>query len=836
MKILNSKTKFLQKVIFVLTIYIVTDAFIINRLSAQCDPTNIDPCEIKKNSIIQASYHAQIIKTSNGYSITGEDLAPNGTNYQVVLTNIPSSTYPMPFGVFPVWGAIGGRSQAVFLGSDGKIYCVGQQDLLIDNSITQGSSWRVSSLTLPSGITVCDVNKWEGTAGSGNNQGNSNGQEDGFLVFSTSSGELYITGDGASNIQAQASNTSWTKLIMPIGINVVDFAVGYRTLLVQGSDGNIYASGSNTYLGDGIIANLSSLTQLNTQPPISGSGIVQIEAGSNSFLLLDGDGTIHVLGENSEGSLGVGHNNDVTRWSKVGQECTSGILRNVAYISTLSTHNYRSASSAILVDETIRSWGTNDNQSITSGTDRIIFCPEIPTGNNMSAVAISNGGHITPYVNTAVQICNIGHNRQGAFGDGNDEEKDYGTYTCLDIPGLPEICGTNRADLELVKTASDSFSMIGSEITFTITITNNGPDASSGSTVRDQLLSGFSYLSDNTNGAYNSVTGLWVVGPLDIGESISLMITAKVLSSGDYSNYAQVFSDSEVDPDSAPGDFSNNQDDDDSVIIVVPPCPYSASCKTITSIEIDDCKSLIPFIYDAGNLEGSIEDFFTDITTCGVEGIFHRDNVLMENDCSSITRTYTLTDDGNEIISCSRIFTFDEDIEGPVITCPSDITLTCGESKPTPKIQLEGSDNCSPASFFAIVDIQDVSLDPDLCTKSNGTVQRIYEAIDDCENTSTCVQLLYFEREYIYVPNVFSPNSSLNKEWVIFPSSNVIVKETRIFDRWGNLIFSNKSDQPLWDGELNGMPCAQGVYIYGIKYEDSKGLDQMVSGSLTLIR
>src|SRR5690606_20538576 len=88
----------------------------------QCDPSTIDPCEIGKNSIIQAAFHAQIIKTSNGYSITGQDFAPNGTSIQVVLTNIPSSTYPMPAGVRPVWGALGGRTQAVFVGSDSKIY------------------------------------------------------------------------------------------------------------------------------------------------------------------------------------------------------------------------------------------------------------------------------------------------------------------------------------------------------------------------------------------------------------------------------------------------------------------------------------------------------------------------------------------------------------------------------------------------------------------------------------------------------------------------------------------------------------------------------------------
>src|SRR5690606_32762363 len=163
-----------------------------------------------------------IIKTSNGYSITGQDFAPNGTSIQVVLTNIPSSTYPMPAGVRPVWGALGGRTQAVFVGSDSKIYALGSQGLLINSANTNGPAWGVAKLSLPAGITVCDINKWEGSAESGNGNGNSSGGG-GFLAFSTFSGDMYITGDGASEIQRNASSTDWTEIAMPTGVDVLDF-------------------------------------------------------------------------------------------------------------------------------------------------------------------------------------------------------------------------------------------------------------------------------------------------------------------------------------------------------------------------------------------------------------------------------------------------------------------------------------------------------------------------------------------------------------------------------------------------------------------------------------
>ncbi len=221
----------------------------------------------------------------------------------------------------------------------------------------------------------------------------------------------------------------------------------YRTLLIQGSDCNLYASGSNTYLGNGNPSNISTPTILAVQPPVSSDGIKQIEAGFNSFLVLDGNGTIHVLGENSEGSLGTGNMNDQTSWSKVGNSCSGGILGKVVKISTLSTHDYRSSSSAILEDGTIRSWGMNNRNAITGGLEDTRTCPILPTGIVENVIAIANGGHITPYVNSTVQICNIGHNGDGAFGDGNVTGEHYHHYTCFDIPGHPEVCGTNEGDV-----------------------------------------------------------------------------------------------------------------------------------------------------------------------------------------------------------------------------------------------------------------------------------------------------------------------------------------------------------------------------------------------------
>lgn len=851
-----------------LAVFIGANLAVVNHGASQCDPSTIDLCEIGNNNVIQACYHAQIAKTSNGYSITGEDFAPNGSNYSTVLTNIPSPAYPMPLGIVPVWGAIGGRTQAVFIATDDKIYAIGEEDLMIDNSRTNGSSWGVTSLGLPDGVTVCDVNKWQGTAGSGsdnNNNSNTTGDRDGFLVFSTYGGEAYITGDGARAIQDQASNTDWTLINMPAGISVVNFGVGYRTLLILGSDGNLYAAGPETYLGEGPPMDIPAVTLLTRQPEISLFGISQIEAGFNSYFVLDGDGTVHVLGENSEGALGVGSTSDITTWSKVGAGCSGGVLGSVAYISTMSTHDNRISSSVILVNGTIRSWGSNSKQSITSGPEELITCPITPTGNNRNAVAISNGGHISPYVNTSVQICNIGHNRQGAFGDGNDEEGDYGEYKCRIIPGMPEICGTKEANLTLEKTVNEVNPSTGMDIVFSITVTNNGPDPSTGSFVRDQLNPAFYYLSDDSNGLYNNATGLWIVGPLEVGESKTLNITVKTLESGPQTNYAQILVDNEIDNNSTPGNNSSNEDDDDLVTLNI------IDCGVDTSIVI-----LCPgdSIFLNGNWIGDVGLFIETIPTVFNCDSLHITNVLLVDDPPQ----YELELDCNEMeyyLSVDPTTAWAAQWDNG----DNNFQTIYNSSHEVAILTLEHNPNCIEEIAIDLPDFPDMDVMPNFpdTTILQNTTLEINTGLDpqewqiswspesavDCSNCASVIidskesaeVTIYLEHtsgctyeysffltiqkvpQYIYAPNVFTPDvNTENNAWTVFTSSNVEIEECNVYDRWGNLMFQSHGEDSKWDGRYNGKDCEQGVYIYLIKYVDNNDEIKFQSGHVTLVR
>jgi len=122
----------------------------------------------------------------------------------------------------------------------------------------------------------------------------------------------------------------------------------------------------------------------------------------------------------------------------------------------------------------------------------------------------------------------------------------------------------NVGDLSLSKTVSNSNPGVGSNVVFTITVSNAGPQGVTGLTVRDQLPAGFSYVSDNGGGSYNNISGTWTIGSLANGASTALSITARAEANPNKTNKAEVWSSNQLDPDSTPGNSSITEDDDDS--------------------------------------------------------------------------------------------------------------------------------------------------------------------------------------------------------------------------------------------------------------------------------
>jgi uncharacterized repeat protein (TIGR01451 family)/fimbrial isopeptide formation D2 family protein len=139
----------------------------------------------------------------------------------------------------------------------------------------------------------------------------------------------------------------------------------------------------------------------------------------------------------------------------------------------------------------------------------------------------------------------------------------------------------SSADLSLTKATTSSGSGVGTNATFTITLTNSGPSDATNVAVKDQLPAGLSYVSSTPSvGTYNSVTGIWTVASLASGSSVTLQLVAQITSLGSITNTAQVTASDQPDPDSTPNNNNASEDDQASASLSTSP-PSITLCKTI---------------------------------------------------------------------------------------------------------------------------------------------------------------------------------------------------------------------------------------------------------------
>jgi len=93
----------------------------------------------------------------------------------------------------------------------------------------------------------------------------------------------------------------------------------------------------------------------------------------------------------------------------------------------------------------------------------------------------------------------------------------------------------------------------GNQVTWTIKVTNQGPNPNNGVFVQETLPAGMSYVSAIVSkGSYNSGTQVWTIGNLAVNETVTMYLTTVVtdINLAPFTNTAQVFG-STIDPDNS---------------------------------------------------------------------------------------------------------------------------------------------------------------------------------------------------------------------------------------------------------------------------------------------
>jgi LPXTG-site transpeptidase (sortase) family protein len=219
---------------------------------------------------------------------------------------------------------------------------------------------------------------------------------------------------------------------------------------------------------------------------------------------------------------------------------TPGFGSNVTYTVTATNNGPRDASGLQLTDQ------------LPAGLTFVSATPSVGTYNSGTGVwnigALTNGSNatlaITATVNTLVPTTNTATKTAENEAD-NTAGDDSAGATITPV----------AADIATTKTVSNTVPNQNSNVTFTVTASNNGPSNASGVQVTDLLPAGLSYISSTpSQGAYNSGTGVWNIGALANGANATLSITATVTGTNPVTNTATKTAEDQPDP--VPGNNS----------------------------------------------------------------------------------------------------------------------------------------------------------------------------------------------------------------------------------------------------------------------------------------
>lgn len=107
----------------------------------------------------------------------------------------------------------------------------------------------------------------------------------------------------------------------------------------------------------------------------------------------------------------------------------------------------------------------------------------------------------------------------------------------------------------------------------------------------------------------------------------------------------------------------------------------------------------------------------------------------------------------------------------------------------------------------------------------------------NCIDSASVTVKIYNTGPAVFVPNAFTPNGD-GKNDVLRPIA-VGMKQLdffRVYNRWGQEVFTTQVNGKGWDGSINSVPQTTGTYVWWVKATDYKGAAYFKKGTVTLIK
>jgi uncharacterized repeat protein (TIGR01451 family) len=246
-------------------------------------------------------------------------------------------------------------------------------------------------------------------------------------------------------------------------------------------------------------------------------------------------------------------------WSNGGTTATINNLAAGTYTVTISESASCTAVASYTVTEPPIMDITCDKTDVTTNG-----------GSDGTASVVATGG-ISPYAylwNTSETTASISNKTSGTY-----------TVTVTDANGCTDVCASSInepgavPDLSLAKTVSNAIAPLNSQMTFTLTLSNDNGITATGVVVTDQLPAGVTFVStsDPANVSVSGGTITWNVGTFlgtDAPKTLDITVTAS--NEGVFINNAEITAMTETDDDSTPNNDVAGEDDQDQACFSIP--------------------------------------------------------------------------------------------------------------------------------------------------------------------------------------------------------------------------------------------------------------------------
>lgn len=331
------------------------------------------------------------------------------------------------------------------------------------------------------------------------------------------SGNIYLYGDG---MQVNTANNNIWHRVQTSATTTLNNVVAVRgtgsAKFALTSEGKLFTWGLGTFIGDGTDVALTGTDRAFATEVAVPNGITpkmigmtaSQAGGKHTYYLLATNGKLYAMGDNTARQLGDGTVTTSNVWKEV--TATSGthtLGGNIAWISPSEHGNDIHPTINVLTNDK-KQWGWGDNYSYKLGqtTATTNYDPTYMPGNTTNAdgmglsdeiTALETGGRFTMnYKKDNLYFGFVGTYSYGTIGNGT-------TGIGTSVPkytyntGLIDIlCAAAAVDADVqVNKIGPLSAQVGSNISYTINVTNNGPSNAGNVIVKDPAVPNFTATS-----------------------------------------------------------------------------------------------------------------------------------------------------------------------------------------------------------------------------------------------------------------------------------------------------------------------------------------------------